>query len=127
MVVRQHHMGEFKGKVVSALNEGSAYVTKYLEQLRNNLGFEPFPGTLDLKIDAKSRSLLKNPLKIKGPTEDLAPVDTYFVMLNDEVEGAIVVPEKTAHDKTTIEIVSPVNLREHFGLKDGDEVLLRLE
>ena len=114
-------MGEFKGKVVSGLNEGSAYVTKYLEQLRNNLGFEPFPGTLDLKIDAKSRSLLKNPLKIKGP------VDTYFVMLNDEVEGAIVVPEKTAHDKTTIEIVSPVNLREHFGLKDGDEVLLRLE
>jgi riboflavin kinase len=40
---------------------------------------------------------------------------------------AIVVPEATRHPKDVLEIVAPVSVKEHYGLKDGDEIEVEIE
>jgi riboflavin kinase len=41
-----------RGRVVSGLGEGQHYISRqgYLKQFREKLGFEPFPGTLNIKL-----------------------------------------------------------------------------
>ncbi len=50
----------------------------------------------------------------------------YPLLVNDEVEGALVVADRTAYDLSVMEVIAPVNLRERFGLEDGDTVRLSI-
>jgi CTP-dependent riboflavin kinase len=46
----------------------------------------------------------------------------YPLLLNDEIRGALIVADRTIHDLSTMEIVSSVYLRRHFGISDGDKI-----
>ena len=46
----------------------------------------------------------------------------YPAVVNGEVEGAVVVADRTSYDVSVLEVIAPVNLRERFGLRDGDSV-----
>mgnify|MGYP001558660714 FL=1 len=111
------------GKVVSGVGEGAFYVEKYLPYLEGALGFTCYPGTLNMKV-------LRKPdfdgfKKVTIKPEELGEVDCYFVSIGG-YDGAIVIPHKTRHDGSIIEIVSAVNLREELKLKNGDEVVCEL-
>jgi len=45
----------FKGKIVSGMGEGAYYMSLegYKKQFKEKLGYEPFPGTLNLKLEDK--------------------------------------------------------------------------
>jgi riboflavin kinase len=45
----------FKGKIVTGMGEGAYYMSLegYKKQFRDKLGYEPFPGTLNVKIEDK--------------------------------------------------------------------------
>ncbi|HDI01639.1 MAG TPA: DUF120 domain-containing protein [Candidatus Bathyarchaeota archaeon] len=126
-----------KGVVFTGLGEGAYYVTRegYKKQFIEKLGFEPYPGTLNLRlIDEESlkarRELDFYPgIEIKGFTAEgrtFGAGKCFRAIINDEVEGAVVVAYRTHYGPSVIELISPVCLRERLKLKDGDLVKVRV-
>ncbi len=121
-----------EGEVVSGLFEGAYYVSKegYGSQIVEKLGFEAFPGTLNLMIREEDHELRRQ--VEKGPSVRLegfrdgerafGAANCYGLLLNDEVEGAMIVAERTSHDMSIMEVIAPVYLRRRFSLADGDTV-----
>jgi len=125
---------EFEGTVVSGLFEGAYYISKdgYRRQIAEKLGFEPFPGTLNVRIrqdDFQKRRRLEScpGVHIEGFKDGeraFGSANCYPVTINDEVEGALIVAERSIHDYNVMEIISPIYLRRKLGLADGDKVRL---
>ncbi len=124
-----------KGKVTSGLGEGKYYVSLegYKRQFVEKLGFEPFPGTLNLKLD-KEQLVLRtkldelNGILIEGfKTEDrtFGNVKAFKCRI-DGIDGAIIIPERTHYSRDVVEVIAPVNLRKELKLKDGDEVVVEV-
>jgi len=115
------------GEVVSGLGEGAYYVRQYAPLIRKYLGFEPYPGTLNLRVlfpKTVFDALSTVPVVIPGFVRNgrtFGDVKAYRVRI-DGIEGAIVVPSRTLHPPEIAEIIAPVNLRERLKLSDGDRV-----
>jgi len=122
----------FEGTVFSGLFEGAYYIGQrgYRDQIREKLGFDPYPGTLNLRLreaDVERRRLLERLPAIvlegfKDRERAFGAARCYPAVVNDDVEGALIVAERTSHDLSVMEIISPIYLRRHFGLEDGDTV-----
>jgi riboflavin kinase len=118
------------GRVVTGMGEGSYYVgqPKYAEQFKKELGFTPYPGTLDLKLDKDSlelkETLMRMPSKqvsgFKTSERTFGPVKFLHARLKG-TKSAVVLPNRT-HHTDILEIIAPRNLRKSIGLKEGDLV-----
>jgi len=114
-----------KGKVFTGLGDGKKFIELpwVKEQIREKLGFEPYPGTLNLSLssDAQIINLLNS---FRGwkilPQEGYFPGRFYKALIMRRVHGAIVKPEVPRHPEGVIEIIAPFCLREEFNLKDGE-------
>lgn len=121
-----------EGKVMSGLFQGAYYVSKkgYRIQIQEKLGFDPFPGTLNVKISDKDieqrRKLEQGPsIRVEGFREKdraFGACNCYPLILNDDVKGALIVAERTFHDMSILEIISPIYLRRYMNLADGDSI-----
>ena len=120
------------GKIVSGEKKGASFtqLNWVQNQCQNKLGFSPFPGTLNLKIEDETITLIET-LFQKGGIE-LVPPDSksctghvYPVSIMG-VPGAIVAPaEKVrAHGKNIIELIAPASLKDALDADDGDEIML---
>jgi riboflavin kinase len=117
----------FTGAVFSGGGEGR----KFLElswvkrQIKQKLGFTPYPGTLNVMLSEEStqrRGLLE-----KAPSIKICPSDGYctgvlFKALIGTYQCAVIVPDAPSYQKALLEVISPHNLREVLQLKDGSEV-----
>ncbi|WP_048098400.1 winged helix-turn-helix domain-containing protein/riboflavin kinase [Archaeoglobus sulfaticallidus] len=120
-----------RGKVMSGIGEGRYYVSLdgYRKQFREKLGFDPYPGTLNLKLPKEQAYLRRrideeDGIIIHGfKTEDrtFGEVKAFKCKIGD-YEGAIVLPQRTHYPKDILEVIAPVKLRDKLGLKDGDFV-----
>ena len=117
-----------EGVVMSGLGKGSVFMSidYYKGKIKENLGFVPYPGTLNLKIHKGQANLLKETksIRIEGFKKDnkmYGGASCYRVRLND-FEGAIIVPDLTEHEEDMIEVVAPINLKSGLKIKDGDKV-----
>lgn len=126
------YSGTVVGEVVSGLGEGAYYVQVYSERIREYLGFNPYPGTLNVKVIFPKTifDALYNvrPIVIPGFVKDgrtFGDVRAYRIRING-IEGAIVIPSRTVHPPKIAEIVAPVNIRGKLGLKDGDRVKIEV-
>jgi riboflavin kinase len=122
-----------EGVVFTGLGEGAYYISKerYTKQFIEKLGFEPYPGTLNLKLttdyDVKTRSELESypAIEIEGfRNEDrtFGSVKCYPVTIENRVKGALILALRSHYDTSVIEIIAPVFLRKHLNLKDGHKV-----
>jgi len=122
----------FKGTVFTGFNEGGYYVSLkgYARSFRRALGFEPFPGTLNLRLADQAmleqRRLLdlKQGIVIPGFTDgkrSYGPVKVFKARIEGSHPGAVLAIERTHYDSSVLELISPSNLRRTLGLKDGDE------
>ena len=100
----------------------------YVNEFQKNLGFIPFPGTLNVIV---SEEYLSEINKIKNncqnliqPEEGFGSVKYIEAKLNDKIEGAIVFPAKTTHEENYLEFISKDKLRDKYGFEDGDIVNL---
>ena len=122
----------FEGKVFSGFFEGAYYLCQgdYRDQIMEKIGFDPYPGTLNLRLDEselekRRRVELMPAIHLRGFKDEeraFGSARCYPVVINEEVEGALIVAERTTYDLTVMEIISPIYLRGHFGLEDGDKV-----
>jgi riboflavin kinase len=122
-----------EGSILTGLGEGAYYVDIYSSKLRAALGFKPYLGTLNVKIvDDDSRKAvgrMKNtpPLVLSGFTHKgrtFGDVICYRVKINQKLEGAIVIAQRTHHSEEILEVVAPVDIRNALGLEDDDKVTL---
>lgn len=122
-----------EGVVFTGIGEGAYYVTRdhYRKQFIEKLGFDPYPGTLNLKLvsdyDVKTFSELRAypAIEIEGFKDEdrsFGPVKCYPAIIENKVKGAIVSALRTHYNTTVVELISPVCLRRHLGLKDGNKV-----
>jgi riboflavin kinase len=125
---------EVKGNVVVGLGEGAYYLSQqsYIDQIKEKFGFVPFKGTLNIQLGPKDAPILellkKGPgVMINGFTSGGRSFGTcicYPCSVNGS-GGVIMVPNRTVH-VGTIEVVSEVKIRDHLGLKNGDEVRISI-
>jgi riboflavin kinase len=124
-----------KGEVIGGLGEGRYYVSLsgYHHQFVEKLGFDPFPGTLNLRLDAPSIQI-RNRLEALGwiGVEGFKADDRTFGdarCLPCSIEGyqcAIIVPGRTHYPEDVIEVISPVELRKALHLKERDRVTVEV-
>ncbi|MFQ6095418.1 MAG: DUF120 domain-containing protein [Candidatus Bathyarchaeia archaeon] len=123
----------FEGVVFTGLGEGAYYVTRepYRRQFIEKLGFDPYPGTLNLRLtseyDIKTRAELEAypAIEISGfKNEDRSygRVRCFHAFVNNKEKGAVVCALRSLYNKSVIEIISPVYLRGRLKLKDGNKV-----
>ncbi|MDP6048072.1 MAG: CTP-dependent riboflavin kinase [Candidatus Bathyarchaeota archaeon] len=125
---------EFEGAIFSGMYQGGYYISQpgYRDQIRELLGFNPFPGTLNVRLVGDyrgSRLALEGwPVVIlKGfQSEDRAfgGAQCYPLMVNGVVDGALIVADRSRYDLSVMEVIAPIELRKRFGLEDGDLVKL---
>ena len=122
-----------EGTVFTGLGEGAYYITKehYRKQFSEKLGFEPYPGTLNLKLttdyDIKTRMELEAypAIEIQGfKNEDrtFGLVKCYPAIIGNKVKGALITALRSHYDVSVLEIIAPVCLRKQLNLKDGYKV-----
>jgi riboflavin kinase len=124
----------FEGAVFSGMYQGGYYISQpgYRDQIRELLGFDPFPGTLNVRLVGdylEARRVLEGwpTVVLEGfRSEDRAfgGARCYPLVVNGEVEGALIVADRTGYDLSVMEVIAPVDLRGRFGLEDGDMVRL---
>ncbi len=122
---------ELVGEVFSGLGEGEFYVNLYARNFHRALGIRPYPGTLNIRLDASSVAMAEKCLKkdkailIDPPLEGYGRVcawPAYFKCL----KVYVIRPEKTVYKRDVVELISDKNLREFFNLVDGDRVKIQV-
>jgi riboflavin kinase len=126
---------EFSGTIVRGLGEGSFYMSLggYRKQIRERLGFDPFPGTLNIRLDDderwKRQRLLENePIIISGfkdRNRTYGELYAYRCRMEGR-DGAIIVPLRTHHGPEILELICPFNAKFELGKKDGGRVKVRV-
>ncbi len=115
-----------RGKVAPGLGEGRYYISRegYRRQFSEKLGFDPSPGTLNLKLDDPFTLDDSGSIEIEGFSEEGRSFGGCRCLPAEigGVKGAVVRPERSSYPSTLLEIIAPVNLREALSLSDGDEV-----
>jgi len=119
-----------EGIVFTGLGEGAYYISRepYRRQFIEKLGFDPYPGTLNLKLttdyDIKSRSELEvyPAVEIEGfknENRTFGSVKCYPAIIENKVKGALILALRSHYDASVIEVIAPVFMRKELKLKDG--------
>jgi len=122
-----------EGVVFTGLGEGAYYVTRdgYRKQFIEKLGFDPYPGTLNLKLtteyDMKTRSELDAypAIEIRGFEDEsrtFGPVRCFHALINNKARGAIVCALRSHHNSSVMEVIAPKFLRGILKLRNGNKV-----
>ncbi len=124
------------GVVFSGLSEGSYYMSLegYRKQFRSKLGFDPYPGTLNLHVrkeDLNERRLLESYpfIYVEGfanAKRSYGPAKCYKAVVNEKGPAAIILPIRAHYGEDVVELIAPQSLRKQLRAKDGDSVRVRV-
>lgn len=125
------------GEIFTGLGEGAYYVSLegYRSQIIEKLGFDPYPGTLNLRLtdppDVYFRELLSHRpgILIKGFSNGrrtYGSVKAFKAKIKD-INAAVLLIERTHYGRDTLEVIAPINLRQALKLKDGDKVSVEVQ
>ncbi|NOJ27685.1 MAG: riboflavin kinase [Nitrososphaera sp.] len=129
---------DFEGNVVSGMGEGAYYMSLegYKKQFLQKLGFEPFPGTLNVKLvdpvfmNAR-REIGRYPsIFIDGFSDGKRTygwVKCYRASINGVVKNAaVLVLERTHYDDSMLEVIAPMSIKDAAGIKNGDRIKVQV-
>ena len=125
--VRPPARREFRGVVFSGFRDGARFMPLYAPKIRSLLGYEPYAGTLNIKLDvphALSGGMRVAPFEIRGV--QCGGVALLPCLIGGKARGAIVLPERTHYGNNVLEIIAPVRLRRSLRLRNGSEVVVQL-
>ena len=113
--------------MVSGRGEGRKYVELewVKQQVKEKLGFDPYPGTLNLRLDeenVKRRVLLEKDAKLRLCHSEGYCTGLLFKASLDGVACGVVIPQVENYPENVLEVVASVNLKQKLRLRDGDLV-----
>lgn len=122
-----------EGVLFTGLGEGAYYITQggYRKQFMEKLGFDPYPGTLNLKLtsnyDRRARSELEvyPSIEIEGfksESRTFGSVKCYPTIIDNKEKGAVLLAMRSHYNSSVIEVIAPMFLRNKLKLKDGNKV-----
>jgi riboflavin kinase len=129
------------GHVTGGMGEGRHYISLpgYMEQFVDRLGYEPFPGTLNVELTDESvrervGMAAQDPIDIDGWEDEertYGPAYCYPASVEtadgERYEQAhVIAPERTHHDDDQLEVIAPDRLRDELTLDDGDEITIHV-
>ena len=125
------------GSVISGLGEGAYYMSLngYTKQFKVKIGYIPFPGTLNIKLNQLQATQIIQQLDdldsiIVEPFSDgkrtYGWVKCFHATLNDSIKCELIRLERTHHDNSVIELISKNNLRKTTRLKTGSKVTIKI-
>jgi riboflavin kinase len=128
----------FEGVVVEGMKDGAYYMALegYKKQFKHHLGYEPFAGTLNLRLDDAKDIAARTALDSRSgiPIESFKMGERFFggakcfpCKVNGKVDGAIIIPLRTHHDIKIVEVIAPMKLRDKLRLKTGEAVVLEVK
>jgi riboflavin kinase len=128
---------ELKGTLVSGMGEGAYYMALkgYTKQFKSKIGYVPFPGTLNVRLDQKThQEAIKQfetleGIKIKSFSDGKRTygwVKCFPAKLNNSISCELIMLERTHHDDSVIELISKICLRKTGKLKDGSKVSIKI-
>ena len=129
------------GGVTTGAGEGRHYISLpgYNRQFEARLGYDPYPGTLNVELDEESTRNRSELAAVEGVPIDewedeertYGSATCYPARLEADAGGFepvhVIVPDRTHHDEDKIELIAPEMLRDELGLADGDEVVVEIE
>lgn len=116
-----------EGVVTSGLGEGKGFTELpwVRREFLSKLGFEPYPGTFNLRLVgtawADARAMLA-----KQPGIDIAAepgfcaAKCFHVVVGGRITGAVVFPQIADYPFEKFEVISAVPMRETLPAQDGD-------
>ena len=128
---------ELKGILVSGMGEGAYYMALkgYTKQFKSKIGYVPFPGTLNVRLDQKThQEAIKQfetleGIKIKSFSDGKRTygwVKCFPAKLNNTISCELIMLERTHHDDSIIELISKTCMRKTGKLKDGSKVSIKI-
>jgi len=128
---------ELKGVLVSGMGEGAYYMALkgYTKQFKLKIGYVPFPGTLNVRLDQKThQEAIKQfetleGIKIKSFSDGKRSygwVKCFPAKLNNSISCELIMLERTHHDDSVVELISKICLRKTGKLKDGSKVSIKI-
>lgn len=125
---------EFAALVCSGAGEAAGFVG--IDWVRHGmqqaLGFDPWPGTLNLRLHQADwprwRAALAQRAGIRlAPAPGFCAASCFPVRLNGCVDAAAVFPAVDGYPEDKLELVAAQHLRSLLGLRDGDRVRIALQ
>ena len=128
---------ELSGSVISGLGEGAYYMSLkgYTRQFKVKIGYIPFPGTLNIKLNQLQTTQIIQQLDeldniMIEPFSDgrrtYGWVKCFHATINDSIKCELIRLERTHHDNSVIELISKNNLRKTARLKTGSKVTIKI-
>lgn len=121
-------MKSIKGTIVSGLGEGAYFMSMehYRQEIIKKLGFEAYPGTLNIRIKQSHNELLKNtkPIQIIGyisSNKKFGGASCYKAKIKN-MNGAVIVPDINKNPQDILEFIAPVHIKSALNLEDDDEI-----
>ena len=120
------------GTIVKGLGEGAFFMSMehYKNEIKKKLGFDAYPGTLNVKITEKGFNSLKNNLviKIEGCTKNkktFGGANCRKAKIKS-INGAVIMPDINKH-RDILEFIASVHIKSTLKLKDGDKIIIKLK
>ncbi len=123
---------ELEGRVFLGFGEGKYYMKNYKSRLKKKLGFNPYEGTLNARVDhIELKKFLHGLKKVRidefsTKERSFGAVDCYPVVIEDKIKGAIVIPNRNKYEGDVVEIIAPVYLRKALKVNDNDIVKMKV-
>ena len=128
---------ELNGSVISGLGEGAYYMSLngYTKQFKIKIGYVPFPGTLNIKLNQLQATQIIQQLDeldstVIEPFSDgkrtYGWVKCFHATLNNSIKCEVIRLERTHHDSSVIELISKTSLRKTARLKTGSKVRVKI-
>ena len=119
-----------RGKVEHGLGKGQYYISRegYQNQFLQKLGFVPFPGTLNIKLDEPFIPQAQKTIYIDAFSDqgrNFGKCKCYKIKVYG-IEAAIIRPDLSNYSANLVEVIAPVHLREALGLDDRDTIEITL-
>lgn len=131
---------DFEGNVVSGMGEGAYYMSLvgYRKQFKEKLGYEPYPGTLNVRLTDQifmnaRRELGKHQsIFIDGfsdGTRTYGWVKCYRAVINGGAvdNAAVLVLERTHYDDSMLEVIAPASIKKAAEIKNGDHIKVQVQ
>ncbi len=100
------------------------------KQFQEKLGFDPYPGTLNLQVkgDSSIAALRKRAgIMIEPEAPGYCEAKCLNVTVNGKAKATWIIPDVPGYPMDLIELMAPVSLRDKLSLKDGDIVSIELQ